>query len=99
LGYYFLFVGHSQSGKKDISLSLDIYNNNSENIGIPGATVIGHDGAGVAFSQNTNSVGSVVINGAPGNWKIDISCLGYGEIYWEDNYTSDGIHNAFLDAN
>jgi len=79
-----------------VTLTLYIHQSNINGPIISGAQVTGQDGAGVSFSQLTNSNGCVTISGAPGAWSFTALKTGYDTKYWSQEITSICTKHAYL---
>ena len=85
-----------QTAVANITLTLYVHENSASGPVIAGATVTGQDGAGVSFSQTTNSNGYVTITGTPGTWSFTVSKSGYDTNSWQQSITATNTKHAYL---
>jgi len=72
-----------------VQLTLCVHETNPSGPVLPGVKITGYDGAGTYFEKVTDSMGTVIISGSPGDWSYSGSKDGYISSSWGNNaYTT-----------
>jgi hypothetical protein len=79
-----------------VTLTLYVHENSDSGPVLSEVQVTGQDGAGVSFSQTTNSNGYVTITGTPGTWSFTVFRTGYQTNSWSQSITTTYEKHAYL---
>ena len=85
--------------QETVALTIYVHDGNLTGPQLPGVQVTGQDASGNGFNQQTNSDGSVTINGQPGTWQFMFSKDGYNPISLNFSVTATQTTAAYLQKN
>ena len=84
--------------QETVALTIYVHDGNLTGPQLPGVQVTGQDASGNGFNQQTNSDGSVTINGQPGIWQFMFSKEGYKPVSLNYNVTETQATAAYLQS-
>ena len=90
---------NSQLQGTTISMTIYVHDGNLTGPQLPGVQVSGQDASNNDFKKQTDSNGSVVINGHPGTWQFTFSKDGYEPVSLNYNVTGTQYTAAYLQRN